>query len=176
MALCHLLLLVPVIAGNGPDDKAFIDELEKENPQCEFSAAQANENPRALLDELLRRAGRGDFLRTDHWLDTAVLCPGYLPAPDQYTVIDSYKVVSFSVKGKRARASVEYRYIGTMGPGPDQKAHIVESRRTETAVLEMTKTPFGWRFSNETLTQVYQNVLLKAAVAREHLEAPAPRP
>src|SRR5262245_29962071 len=144
-------------------EKAFLEEIERESPQCEFEAVHAHEDPRVLLDELLRRAAHGDFLRTEPWLFSVAQCPGYLPAPDTYTIIESYRVVSFTAKETSAVASVEYRFFGqTGGFGPDGMAKLIEDRRTGTVQIEMNKTPFGWRLPNVSVGAVWQNVL------REH--------
>lgn len=143
-------------------EKEFVDKLEEENPQCDFEKVHAHEgDPRALLDELLRRSAHGDFLRTEPWLYSVVLCPTYLPAPDYYTVVESYRVVSFTAKDTSAEASVEYRYLGrSVG------SRLVESRRTGIVQIEMEKTPFGWRVPNGSVMDVWQNVLLDVATAR----------
>lgn len=141
-------------AASKPVDSVITLSASDTGSNCGFIPTHANPDPLALVRDLVARDGRGEFLQTQGWLDTAYLCPARLPGPDAYQLITTSEVRPSSTEGAFARVPVRYVVIGASSfdvPDSVTRAQgVTEGFRpllaeVETDTVLLVRTEFGWR-------------------------------
>lgn len=144
----------PPTASRAPADSVIILSASDTGDQCGFIATRANPDPLALVRDLVARDGRGEFLQTNPWLDTAYLCPGHLPGPDAYQLVTASAIRPSKIEGGFAKVPVVYVVIGTSSyEVPDSVTRtqgVMEGFKpllaeVETDTVLLVRTVFGWR-------------------------------
>jgi len=129
-----------------------------DDPSCEFVRADAHTSADTLLRDFLERDGRGEFLRRSAWLDSATMCPGHLPAPDQFIVVGAYSITPESRDSALARYRVVYQHLGyasaaapstSAGGWADFQPHA----QADTLHFVLVRSPHGWRVAEPQLPQ-----------------------
>lgn len=125
---------------------AYLDPAEG----CEFLRASLNPNPRALVDEYVRRDSEGQFLETNRWVDTAYTCPGHLPGPDEFTAVSRTTVTELDRTDSLVRFLSRSDQLGEMTQ--DSLGYIFKANRQATIdTFVVVRTPFGWRIESPQL-------------------------
>lgn len=126
----------------------FTEDLRPWNdPSCDFRKENQKFNPKDLVREYLIRDGRGDFLKSDSWLDSVTICPGHLPGTDVFSVIAEYKIEKSEESKSSTIIQVKYKILGTFASGGDRGElnAFTAKRESKTESFEVEHTPYGWR-------------------------------
>jgi hypothetical protein len=142
------LLCVIEIALAGTNDKSnnhtnTIDKWNTDN-ECEILKKYTNDDGERLLNEYIKRDARGDFLKTDQWIDTAVECPNFVPGPDEFVLVRDFKIGQIKTSENRVQMKVRYYKIGKLSQNSSGSFLILDTTSFEVNVVAI-RTDYGWR-------------------------------
>lgn len=123
-------------------------------PECHMSRKNLKLGPEALVKEFLKRDAQGDFLKTDHWFNSATVCPEHESGPDEFNVIKNYKVEKAASAEKTSRFKVTYQVLGLSTQANENGVEcfgFVPGPRTFEKVIKVYQTPHGWKLQDGML-------------------------
>jgi hypothetical protein len=123
-----------------------------------------------LLHEFVRRDAEGDFLRTNDWYGTAVMCPGHVPGWDEATLILGYQATSLEETDTLSLFEVRYEEAGTLTQD-ERGMFLREEQQVTTDTFRLLKTAYGWRIESPIQ---HQRIMPKAALGLNRMH-PASR-
>lgn len=155
-----------VFANNSVQSNKHTSDEDKWNTdsQCDVLKKFAFEDGEKLILEYIKRDSRGDFLKTDLWLDTAVECPSFLSGPDEFVLIRDYKIGNVSKSDKKITVNVKYQKIGRMGQNSLGSILMMDTTSFEVRVTAI-RTDYGWRIKHPSIRL---NVLLTRKIGKEY--------
>jgi hypothetical protein len=139
-SVLYLICCAPLYGGI--KDSAVQEAIA--DPSCDFIKKLDHSDPNKLIEEFLKRAANGQFLKADTWLDGADLCPGHEPGPDLATVVTGYRILKRSITDRRAEFNVAFESVGELGPS--DKGSKFDLRKHQVRIKYIAwKTSYGWR-------------------------------
>ena len=101
------------------------------------------------MKEYPKRDANGDFLQTNEWWNSAVLCPACEGGPDIVTVISSYKIKKLD--------DLNYSVIYQVG-GEVSGDKFSPERYPVNRSFTVVKTDRGYKIDNKAFLMVYAHV------------------
>lgn len=108
--------------------------------------------PEQLVREYVERDGKGEFLQTNTWWNTAVTCPECMGGPDTFTVVKGHGIKRLS----DLQYEVSYSVIGTCSG--DTFRELQTSRKQ---IYTVVKTAWGFKLSQYAFQMIKSDVALK---------------
>lgn len=125
---------------DSPNPSTFLAQLDT---TCDFVPEMDHPNPTILANELVQRASRAEFARTETWMPTAVTCVGHEPGYDTFEIVRSFSLISLDSTLTMKRMILRRVIIGYYSGG-----HFSPHDRVGVDTLLIESTPFGWRIQN----------------------------
>lgn len=144
----------------------YLDSIDPETgleASCMFEKRVLHPDGGELIREFLLRDGRGDFLRSDPWFNSATECPGHEPGFDSHALIAGYTLSLRPQNDSLLFGIVEIREIGGVYWDTAGRPGLQLDPRTRIDTIRAGKTQFGWRLLGWV---GHQRVLLSSEQAR----------
>ena len=143
IAIVSLTVLACARTSRHSDSASPSTFLAQLDTTCDFVPVMDHPNPTILANELVQRASRAEFARTETWMPTAVTCVGHEPGYDTFGIVRSFSLTSLDSTLTMKRMILRRVILGDYSGG-----HFSPHSRVGVDTLLIENTPFGWRIRN----------------------------